>query len=546
MNIIKPFLKGVFSKNHLPVAALLLVGIAFRLPHLGSRGVWLDEAVCIDIASSKSILEILNRLQMDASPPLYYFFLHYWMKLFGMGELALRISSLLIGIGLLILIYYVMLSWFAKRESAFLAAFIVSLSPLAIFYSQEIRPYGLLALLALITLWCLHKALSGGKTGWWLLYVLGFILTFLTHYSGFPALAAIALFALIQASYRKQMKQFLWSHGLLLIAFLLWLPEFQHHSRNSSSYAFAFDIWKHLGVTCLWSTYKSFTGGEFPRYFINCETSWGAPLLHFVYGAAIINALYLIFCKNGSGQKPYLISLALLGFLPPLLLLLSGIAGKPAYIPARTDFVAYPALAMLAGYGLSRFPSFTWAIFLIIMMPVLGQPLNGYYNDPLRPIDREVCTRYVPSIAHYGDGVILTGLFVYEHNYYLRQSPLKFTIFAYPPDPMVRSLSPEELSLSYFQALAKELEKELNAFMRKAPPGQGIVVLLQLGEPRMEPLTDILERNFRQQPNLKPLHARCIQGLPGFLVVRLLSKDEESSQVKKSKSKCIETPMETP
>ena len=50
---------------------------------------WIDEANTYAIAQGP-LEQIPARLSNDASPPLYYFLLHFWMNYFGTSEFALR------------------------------------------------------------------------------------------------------------------------------------------------------------------------------------------------------------------------------------------------------------------------------------------------------------------------------------------------------------------------------------------------------------------------------------------------------------------------
>jgi uncharacterized membrane protein len=58
------------------------------------RSVWLDEANTALIAN-ESLKQIVSSLSRDVSPPLYYFLLSGWVRLFGNSEIVLRLPSVL-------------------------------------------------------------------------------------------------------------------------------------------------------------------------------------------------------------------------------------------------------------------------------------------------------------------------------------------------------------------------------------------------------------------------------------------------------------------
>jgi mannosyltransferase len=83
----------------------------------------------------------------ESTPPLYYYLAWGWAQVFGTGDAALRLLPALLGTLL------VPATWAAAREtlphrSALIAALLVAVSPLLVWYSQEARAYALLALLS--------------------------------------------------------------------------------------------------------------------------------------------------------------------------------------------------------------------------------------------------------------------------------------------------------------------------------------------------------------------------------------------------------------
>ena len=81
-----------------------LVGILILALSLGliglNKGLWNDEYFTIAKISHKSIFEMLQKLQDDVHPPLYYIILHFWAKLSNTEEF-LRLFSLFFSIGTL-------------------------------------------------------------------------------------------------------------------------------------------------------------------------------------------------------------------------------------------------------------------------------------------------------------------------------------------------------------------------------------------------------------------------------------------------------------
>ena len=137
---------------------IVLAGIALRIYRLDAQSFWYDEGNSARIAE-RSLQLIIAGAAGDIHPPLYYIALHYWRALFGESEFALRMLSVLCGVGLLIFTYLLARRLFTPR-AGLIAAALVALSPFAVYYSQEARMYVMLAFEAAVSTWALCSILD--------------------------------------------------------------------------------------------------------------------------------------------------------------------------------------------------------------------------------------------------------------------------------------------------------------------------------------------------------------------------------------------------
>jgi len=135
------------------VLIVALIGLALRVYRLDAQSFWYDEGNSVRIAE-RSIQLIIEGAAGDIHPPLYYLVLHFWRAVVGDSEVALRLLSVACGTGLIVFTYLVGTALFRPR-TGLIAAVFVAFSPFAVYYSQEARMYGMLALLALISTWSL-------------------------------------------------------------------------------------------------------------------------------------------------------------------------------------------------------------------------------------------------------------------------------------------------------------------------------------------------------------------------------------------------------
>lgn len=215
------------------VGTVLALALLLRLWQLDAESAWIDEAFSIVLARYP-IPQIIQGTAADQHPPFYYILLHGWFT-FGKGVLFARVLSVLLGtIG----IYQAILLG-KKTRNRMLGLFggtLLAISPIHIWYSQEVRMYVLLAGLtvgATYMLWdgLYHRTIKM----WWLWYSLFALLALYTHYFSIFTLGAHGGWMLVWAVRRKGVKPFLQWAGAAIAAgalFLPWVPIAIYQSRE--------------------------------------------------------------------------------------------------------------------------------------------------------------------------------------------------------------------------------------------------------------------------------------------------------------------------
>jgi len=164
----------------LALGAALALATVVRLYDLTGESLWYDEAYSVwtsamDIAS----LKVLWGWRIEF--PLYYLLLHYWMRLFGQGEFAVRALSALAGV-LTIIPMYLWGKALCEARAGLLGALLLAVNPYHVWYSQEVRMYAWAVLFAQASLCAYWRILRDGRARWWIAHVLLTGLTFHLHY----------------------------------------------------------------------------------------------------------------------------------------------------------------------------------------------------------------------------------------------------------------------------------------------------------------------------------------------------------------------------
>ena len=123
---------------------ILLLALSLRFYRLDGQSLWADEGNSAALAL-RSLSTITRDAAHDIHPPLYYYLLHVWVRLWGHGEIALRSLSALAG-SMLVCATFLLGKELFHRRVAYIAAFVAAISPFQVYYSQETRMYILVAL----------------------------------------------------------------------------------------------------------------------------------------------------------------------------------------------------------------------------------------------------------------------------------------------------------------------------------------------------------------------------------------------------------------
>ncbi len=146
------------------VAALALLAFILRVHDLGRWDLTFDEAASIWIAR-KPPPDMIRYLlgAFHEHPPSYYLSLWAWTQLAGQSEFVLRFWSVLAGV-LSVPLIYIWLRRLIGRGTGLIGALLLALSPFHIYYSQDVRMYPLVGMLALLSLIFFDRILSTPAT----------------------------------------------------------------------------------------------------------------------------------------------------------------------------------------------------------------------------------------------------------------------------------------------------------------------------------------------------------------------------------------------
>ena len=305
-----------------------------------ATAMWFDESYSAYLIRG-DFGQIWEMTSVDVHPPLYYFCLKLWSLVFGTSEVALRAMSVVLGAAAILLAFWLLKRWFGLRKAGVLTLFL-SLSPLLIRYSQEMRMYMLAFLIVVGATLALDVALRERRKWAWGLYAVLVALGMWTHY--FTALVWLAELGYIIYYMRRHGRQeaVFWVYPVAVTLFLPWAPSFL---RQVASVQAGFWIAEVNLVTPLnfWAEGLSYTEA-------GTATGWLAMGLLAVLGLTV-GLLIRGGRERTNSEREGLRELLTLVVVPPVLLMLVSL--PPLSSTYMTRYVVYSAGLLMVVVGLA-------------------------------------------------------------------------------------------------------------------------------------------------------------------------------------------------
>jgi hypothetical protein len=384
-----------------------LVGFGLRLQHLDLQPLWGDEGWSFYFAM-QPLPALLELTAIDIHPPLYYLLLKGWLWVIGIGPAEGRLLSVLIGTALIpaVAILGVRL---VERRVGLLAGAVVAGAPLAVYYAQEVRMYGLVTLWGVLSIYFFSRLAERRRT-LYIYYILATVAALYTAYYAVFILLAQGCYTLI---YRVPQTL---TPGPS--------PRGRGEATSFTIHHSPFIIHHWTSVALLYLPWVLYAGPRLLVYIHNKRAVEAYPALNFIRFAGD----HLVAFSLGHSLEDYVwaalpfVGLAMIGCLAawrrlPLLLLylfapmLAGYGVNrvfpfnPAYYE-RALLLAAPAFWLLIAAGLIWL--WDWQYLLVgtaalTMALAAAVSLTAFYTTPryaaedYRPLLRQVAARAAPE-----------------------------------------------------------------------------------------------------------------------------------------------------
>jgi uncharacterized membrane protein len=416
----------VLDRTGVAVPLLAVLAFVVRLPNLG-ESVWYDEVWYAASRAGSSLSDLWSDFLMQPPAPLYGVVMYVWVRVFGDGEIAVRVPSLIFGIASIGLTYRIAGRYGSPRVALLAAAFLC-VSPVHVWYSQEATPYAmtLVFLLASVLAWFRVRE-DPRRPARYAAYGGALLVTVFTHYFTVLFLLPLTLLSLgLDASSRRRVVAV---HASVVACLAVALGIKVHFGLLRTGQGFLrpftpFEWWMllfhwFLQGNALWtvSPYRAS-----PAYLL------AEPL--FLACQACFAVLFLRGIVSSRAQPRRAVELVVLTSAVPIAMLLLTHAGYRQLYIERYLVVLLPFFAIVLARGAASFGDGRAALACAAAMGVIAAASYGawlhksetwtvYKQNP----DWRAAARYLGDAAASRDAVIVTTGLQAELDYYLPRQP---------------------------------------------------------------------------------------------------------------------------
>jgi len=376
------------------IIGILFIALVLRLINL-NQSLWLDEAVQAVVANN-SLAFAFEELKGDFHPPLFHLLMHFWVRIFGSGEIALRIPSVLFGMGTVYMIYkinkLIINGLTNSKINGLVAAVFLATGPFHIYYSQEARMYSMVTFFTCLSMYYFINLLKKLKINELkrsrenivynsIFYILASALALYSDY--YAVLVVLAQITAGLIILRKRFLKMIFYYLAILILFVPVLPLLISQLKTGMMATMALPGWgKLVNLSFLKALPLTFIKFSIGRITIFDKGLYALVILGVlgIFGGLGGWGIMKGMRKKGARREFY--TVLLFWLMTPITIAWLASTIIPNYQPFRLLLVL-PAFYLLLAFGLTSISSTVGrGIALIIVLSINLFSLAVYYKNP--------------------------------------------------------------------------------------------------------------------------------------------------------------------
>lgn len=366
-----------------------------------TQSVWRDEAFSI-LAAQRPLAFIFNNLGVE--PPLYYILLHFWMKVFGSSEIAVRSLSFLgFALATTVVIFWAE-KLFKKHFLSWYLPIFFFFNPMLLYYAFEIRTYGWFLFFAVL-------ALYGYREKKWWIMTIGNVLGFYTH--TYMIFVPIAQGIHWLASKRKNQ-----AFQSFLVSAMLMAPWFFRIAKEAGKlkHMWYFPVDLHLMQSVLGNMFVGYEGTPWFLWGFTAYLSLGLLALF----------LYSLKSKMTRSRNLYFLSMTLL----PLAIVIGVSFFKPLFVNRYLIPVTITEIFLVA-FAIEAIPNHLVQKLFALCTLLFALGFNVWYPSEHAKVNIRKTLMEVNALRKNSDIIVAASPLVFFESIYYSKSPDR--VFLYNP-----------------------------------------------------------------------------------------------------------------
>jgi uncharacterized membrane protein len=366
--------------------AAACAGLVLRFVRLGGQSLWVDEVLTLKnsyIGEGGMFTHFFGILQ----GPLVSLLMHVWAPL-SSAEAVMRLPFAVAG-ALSVYAVYLLAKSLCDSWTALHTVFLVSLSPILVWYSQEIRGYSFVVLSSILATYFFVRWLGRPSTRNALYYGVFLFFGLVSNLSAAFVVAAHLVYLMLTPTKRKMVGRWLVAVFVVLLVFSPWIREIIQRAQSTPGAGAGGSLMGGGGLSLLSVPYSIFTysygytlGPSVRALQASRGEAVAANWIWIVLGALAVALPLIVGVARLARTDRNLLILLLAWFLVPVCGVCAAAALGTKAFSARYALVAVPAFLMIVGHGLAAITRTKFWPFVGLPAALVVISLWNYYAVP--------------------------------------------------------------------------------------------------------------------------------------------------------------------
>jgi 4-amino-4-deoxy-L-arabinose transferase-like glycosyltransferase len=408
------------AEAHLRRLLLVAVGagVVLRFVRLGGQSLWVDEVITLknsSVGGPFGFSELLGNLQ----GPLVSFVMHFWAAI-SSNDAFLRVPFAVAG-ALTVLGIYLLAKSLCDSWTTLHTVFVASLSPLLVWYSQEVRGYAFAVLASVLMTYSFIQWLARPTARNGIYYGALLFAGLISNLSVAFVACAHLVYMLVTSTRRKLVGRWIVTVFVVLLVFSPWVREIIVRSQPQRALEESAEPLIGGGGVSGWTipyslyTYSvGYTLGpsvraiQAERAGALAENGGWVALACLAFGIPLVLGISRLARSDRN-----LLTLLVIWLVVPLVAATVLAAGNVKVFNVRYALVAIPAYILLVGRGLAAISRSRFWPFVLFFTAVMGISLFNYFYSPAYGKEDARATARAIRAA-YRPGDVVVGVYTAE------------------------------------------------------------------------------------------------------------------------------------